>query len=178
MLELLRKRRSTRKFKESEVEKDKIDKLVKSVLLSPSSRNIRPWEFIVVTDKDVIQKLSKSKEHGSAFLKGAPLSIVVIADTDKSDVWVEDTSIASILIQMEAESLGLGSCWVQIRKRQYNAQKSSEEYVRNVLDIPESYSVESIIGIGYPDEQRPCHLDEEMKIEKVHMNQYGLYYKF
>lgn len=176
VLELLKKRRSIRRFKDIEVEKEKIDRIVKSALLSPSSRNIRPWEFIVVTDKGIIQELSKSKEHGSSFLKGAPLAIVVIADKNASDVWVEDASIASIVIQMEAEDIGLGSCWVQIRNRQHSSNKTSDEYVREVLNIPAIYSVESIIGIGYPNEQRPSYSDDELLYEKVFINKYGSKY--
>ena len=177
MLELLKKRRSIRRFKDTDVEMGKIERLVKSALLSPSSRNIRPWEFIMVADREIIQKLSKSKEHGSAFLAGAPLAVVVLADTDKSDVWVEDSSIASIVIQMEVESLGLGSCWVQIRKRKHDSQKTADEYVRDIMGIPANCSVESIIGIGYPEEQRPPYKDEELQYDKVFLNHYGTRYK-
>ncbi|MDK2799866.1 MAG: hypothetical protein PWP27_1077 [Clostridiales bacterium] len=173
MLEILKKRRSIRKFKEVSVEKEKIEALIQAALLSPTSRNLYPWEFIIVTDKSLLQKLALSKEHGSTFLKDAPLGIVVLADPDKSDVWIEDTSIASILIQVTAESLGLGSCWIQIRQRQHNESQTSEEYVREVLNIPQNMKIESIIAVGYPDEQRPAHTEEELLYNKVYINQYG-----
>lgn len=177
MIELLRKRRSIRRYVEKPVEKEKVEKIIEAALLSPSSRNIRPWEFIVVDDKSTITKLASSKEHGSEFLKGAPLAIVVIADTAKSDVWVEDASIASIIIQLEAEALGLGSCWVQIRKRMKDKEKSSEDYVRGILSIPPHYGVESIIGIGYPAEKRPPYGDDVLKYGSVHKNIFGQPYK-
>ncbi len=177
MLELLMKRRSIRKYKPAAVEQEKIDKLVRAGLLSPSSRRVNPWEFIVVTDKDILTKLSTAKEHGSGFLKGAPLAIVVLADESKSDVWVEDTSIASIIIQLAAEDMGLGSCWIQIRKRMHSKGKTSEEYVRELLDIPGNYKAASVIAIGYPEEKREPQNEDELMFEKVFVNKYGKSYR-
>ncbi|WP_418790631.1 nitroreductase family protein [Phosphitispora sp. TUW77] len=177
MLELLMKRRSIRKYKPTAIEQEKIDKLVRAALLSPSSRRINPWEFIVVTDKEVITKLAVAKEHGSSFLNGAPLAIVVVADETKTDVWVEDTSIAGIIIQLAAEDMGLGSCWIQIRKRMHNAERTSEEYVRGLLDMPENIKVASIIAIGYPDEKPESHSEAELMFEKVFINKHGKCYR-
>lgn len=177
MISCLQKRRSIRKFKETGIEKEKVNKLVKAALLSPSSRNIRPWEFIVVEDKCLLEKLSHSKLHGSTLLKGAPLGIVVIANSDESDVWVEDTSIASIIIQLTAETLGLGSCWIQIRKRMHDNNISSEEYVRNELNIPEHYKVASIIALGYPDETKHPYTEDDLQYDKVFINNHLHQYK-
>lgn len=165
---MLRARRSIRKFSNKEVEKEKIDIILKSALLSPSSRSIRPWEFIAVTDKDMLDKLSKCREHSSQFLSNAKLGIIVIADPEQSDVWIEDTSIASILIQLSAQSLGLGSCWIQVRQRFHNEQKSAEDYIKDVAQIPEKYCVESIIAIGYPDENKKPHDENELHYSKIH----------
>jgi len=85
--------------------------------MAPSSRSRRPWEFIAVTDKEKLEKLSKIREHSSDFLAGAPLGIVVVANPKTCDVWIEDSSIAAIIIQLSAQSLGLGSCWIQVRER-------------------------------------------------------------
>ncbi len=116
LFDLLKSRRSIRRFQDRAVEKEKMEIILKSALLAPSSRSIRPWEFIAVTDKELLKKLSLCKEHGAQFLDGAPLGIVVMADPRACDVWIEDASIASILIQLAAQSLGLGSCWIQVRK--------------------------------------------------------------
>ena len=172
MLDLLINRRSIRKYKDILIEKDKIDKLIKAALLSPSSRGICPWEFVVVQNKETIEKLSIAKENGSGFLKDAPLALVIIADSTKSDVWVEDTSIASILIQLQAEKMGLGSCWIQIRNRFHDKVKTSEEYVKEILEIPENYSVESIIAAGYPNESKRPYSDEDLKYNKVHKDKF------
>jgi nitroreductase len=171
-LSLIQKRRSIRKYLEKSVEVEKIDALIEAALRSPSSRGFNPWEFVVVTDKTLLEKLSKAKPHGASFLQNAPLGIVVCADPEKCDVWVEDTSIASIVIHLMADSVGLGSCWIQIRKRMHDQTKTADAYIRDLLNIPENLSVESIVAIGYPAEKKPPHRKEELQYKKVH---YGLY---
>ena len=127
-MSLIRKRRSIRKFLDRPVEKEKLDLLVEAGLRAPSSRGIRPWHFVVVSDRSMLGRLSQAREHGSAFLKNASVAIVVCPDASKSDVWVEDASIAAIMIHLAAESLDLGSCWVQIRERMHNAGKTAGMY--------------------------------------------------
>ncbi|KUG04576.1 nitroreductase family protein [hydrocarbon metagenome] len=173
MLDILSRRRSIRKYREDKIEQDKIDQLIKAALLAPTSRNLKPWEFIVVEDKDLLKQLAKCKKHGSAFLEGAALGIVVLADPEKCDVWIEDTSIASIIVHLMAESMGLGSCWIQIRERWYDAGTTAEDYVKDSLKIPHQYKVESIISVGYPAEQKPPRSESELPYGKVHMNAFG-----
>ncbi len=170
---LIEQRRSKRKFKQQSIEQTKVNKLIEAALRSPSSRSINPWRFVIIDKKELLNKLSKSKLHGSSFLKGAALGIVVCADTDKSDVWVEDTSIASIFIQLAAESLGLSSCWIQIRKRMHNSKLTAEDYVKKLLTIPDNINIESIIAIGYSDEQKSGHSYESLETEKVYYNYYN-----
>ncbi len=169
---LIEKRRSTRIFKPKKIERNKIDKLIEAALRSPSSRSFNPWRFIIVDNKDILLKLSNSKPHGSSFLKGAPLGIVVCADSRKSDTWIEDTSIASIFIQLAAESINLSSCWIQIRKREHHNKLSSNKYVKDLLKIPDNIEVESIIAIGYPDEIKEGHKKESLQTEKIFFNRY------
>jgi nitroreductase len=176
-LPLVRKRRSIRKFKRQEVEPEKVERLVEAALRAPSSMGNKPWEFIVVTDPVLLEELSKAKPYGSAFLKNAPLGIVVCADPEKSDVWVEDASIASTCIQMAAESVELGSCWIQIRERKHDSEKSSGAYISEVLHIPDVMRVECIIGLGYPDETKPPHRRETLDYHKVHEGSYGKAFK-
>ncbi len=171
-LDLIKNRRSVRKFQNKSVEKEKLDLLIEAALRSPSSRSLNPWEFIIVTDNDLLADLSQSKPHGASFLKDAPLGIVVIAAPDKCDVWIEDSSIASTFIQLAAESIGLKSCWIQIRKRFYTETVTAETRVRELLEIPLNYSVESIIAIGYPDEIKPGHSKESLSYEKIHQNRF------
>jgi nitroreductase len=172
MIELLRNRRSIRKYTDKGIEPEKIELLKEAVLRSPSSRNFDPWEFIFVDDRGLLKQLSQCKPHGAKFLEHAALGIVVCADGQKSDVWIEDCSIASILVQMTAQSVGLGSCWIQIRKRAYDETMTSEEYIKNLLNLPELMKVESIISIGYPAEKREPVPKEELKYEKIRLNGY------
>ncbi len=172
-LSLIQKRRSIRKYLEKPVEAGKIDALIEATLRSPSSRGFNPWEFVVVTDKTLLEKLSKAKPHGASFLKNAPLGIVVCADPEKCDVWVEDASIASIFIHLAAESMGLGSCWIQIRKRMHDQTTTAQAYISSILNIPKNLAVESIVAIGYPDEKKPPHRKEDLQYRKVHYDFYG-----
>jgi nitroreductase len=167
MLELLRKRRSIRKFKKDRIAQAAIDDLKEAVLRSPSSRAIRPWKFFFVQDAEVITRLSRSKEHGSAFLKDAPLAVVVCGDEAQSDVWIEDCSIAAIIVHLTAESLGLGGCWIQVRNRRHNTETTSEDYVKNILGIGPPLRVLAIIAIGIPDEVKAGHPYESLDHGKV-----------
>ncbi|MDY0133135.1 MAG: nitroreductase family protein [Desulforegulaceae bacterium] len=172
--ELIRNRRSVRVFKNKPIEPEKIEALKEAALRSPSSRSINPWEFIFTTDKNIIEKLSKSKPHGSSFLKTASLAVTIIADPEKCDVWIEDSSIASIYIQLACESLDLKSCWCQIRKREHNENLEAETYVKDILNIPANYRVLSIIGAGYPDSLPKGHDNSYVKnqIQKIHLDKF------
>ena len=172
MIDLLRKRMSIRSYLAKGIEDTIVKTLLEAAMLSPSSRDIKPWEFVVADDKKTIQQLALSKEHGAEFLRDAPLVIAVIANVEASDVWIEDCSIASIIIQLEAESLGLGSCWVQIRCRETKNKEKSEDYVKKVLNIPLQYSVESLIGIGYPKERKKDN-SKPVEWEKCSCNTFG-----
>ena len=173
VLDLLRKRRSIRQFLPHSVERDKIEALIEAAVRTPTSRGRNPWEFIVVNDQKLLEKLGNAKQHGSAFLADTPLAIVVAADTDKSDVWTEDCSIAAIVIQLTAEELGLGSCWVQVRLRPHDATSSAESYVKELLGLPDTHAVECIVGIGYPAEVKAGHPPENLPFGHVHLNTFG-----
>jgi len=168
--DLIKTRRSIRKFTDQPVEKEKIDSLIEAALRSPSSRGFNSWRFIIIEDKSLLEKLSAAKPHGAGFLKGAPLGIVVCGDSSKSDVWVEDASIASAFIHVAAHELELGSCWIQIRTREHDAQKSAGTYIKELLKIPDNIMIESIIAIGYPDEVKKGHPKDSLQFEKVFFN--------
>jgi nitroreductase len=147
--------------------------LEEAALCAPSSRGINPWEFIFITDRSLLAKLSAAKPHGSTFLKDASFGVVVCADPAKSDVWVEDVSVATIFIELAETSLGLESCWIQIRERMHDEAQTAEAYIAHLLKIPSHLKVESMIAIGYPAESKPPHTKEELQNEKVYLNQHG-----
>jgi nitroreductase len=172
--ELLVSRRSVRKFTEQSIENEKIELIKKAAILSPTGKQKNHWDFIFITKKELLEKLSKSKTHGSKLIAGAGLAVVIIGDPTASDTWIEDCSIASIIIQLQALDLGLGSCWVQINKREHDALTSSEKYVKQILEIPESKRVLSIIAIGYPAEKRAPIGESELLYHKIHSQKYSL----
>ena len=176
-MSLLEKRRSIRRFLDKQVEAQKVRTLLDAALLSPSSRSSRPWEFVVVDDRELLEKLSRTKPHGSAFLVNAPLGIIVCGNPEKSIVWIEDCSIAAILIQLAAESIGLGSCWIQIRDRWHDEAKSAPDYVCEILGIPKHMEVDCIVAAGYPAVSKPAYNREDLTYEKVHVNAYGNLYR-
>lgn len=172
MLDVLYNRRSTRKFSDRPVDEETIHQLLRAALHSPSSKNSQPWEFAVVEDPALLSKLSTAKPHGACLLKHAPVAIVVAGDKTKSDVWIEDCSIASIIIQLAAEALGLGSCWVQIHRRYHDDDQTANEFISELLNIPEHLEVLSVVGIGYKAADRPPLSEKELDWKKVVRNCY------
>ena len=173
LLELLRTRRSTRSFMETQISPELVEQLMHAVLMSPSSKRSNPWQFILVDDPFMLQSLSECKKNGSQLIAGCALAVVVIADPGRSDVWIEDASVASLVLQLESEDLGLGSCWVQIRMRQSAEGEDSEAVVRRLLDIPEDMRVESIVAIGMKLETRKPFDESRLEWEKVHIGRFG-----
>lgn len=165
-------RRSIRKYKDLQIEKIKIDTIIENTLFSPTSKNRRPWEFIIVQDRENIEMISKVREMGSSFLKGAPCVILVIGDPNASEIWIEDTSIAAYAIQLAAHEQGLGTCWVQIRLREHSGELTASDYLKEKFSIPDHLEVACAIGIGYPDEEKAPHDLTEELLSKVHYNSY------
>ncbi len=172
MINLLRDRRSVRVYKDQSIKDDKINILKEAVLRSPSSRSLNPWEFIFIQSHEMLEKLARAKAHGSAFLKDAPLGIMVLGDETASDVWIEDCSIASILVQLTAQSLDLGSCWIQIRRRNHDENTTADSYVKELLGVPEHLRVESIIAVGYPEHKPEGIPQKNLDYSKVKDERY------
>jgi nitroreductase len=173
---VIQKRRSIRKYSSKEVEPEKVARLAEAALRAPSSRGTNPWEFVVVTDRKVLEELSGCKPHGAAFLKDAALGIVVCADPGKSDVWVEDASIAATFLLLAAESMGLGACWIQVRGRMFDQGLTAGQRVAQILGLGEGIEVEAIVALGYPDEVKAPHPAEKLLWEKLHKDRYGQAY--
>jgi nitroreductase len=168
--ELAKARRSTRKYTSEQLTPEEVELLMKSALMAPTSKNSRSWEFILVDDKMKLAQLSLCKPHGASFVEHAALAIAIAADAEKNDVWIEDTSIASIMLQLQAEDMGLGSCWAQIRGRFAADGESSEDYIRELLNIPSHIRILSIITVGRKDEERKPFDESRLLWEKLHLN--------
>ena len=172
LLEMMYNRRSVRKYTGEPVSEDDVKKVVSAGLLGATGKNIKPWEFIVVNHKDVLQKLADCRTGSVAMLKSCEAAIVVIADENKTDVWVEDCSVAMANMHLMADSLGLGSCWVQARLREANDGRTAEDFVKDALTIPANYKVEAILTLGQPEGKPAAYTEDDLLFEKVHYNKF------
>ena len=169
LMSLMQRRRSIRKFTSEPISKKDLDAVVQAGLLAPSGRSLCPVEFIVVQDRDLLDKLSHARVGAAKMLEGAVAAIVVIADRDKSDTIIEDSSIATMNMLLMATELGLGSCWIQGRMREAETkEQTTESYVRAVLGFPENYQLEAMVALGHPAQERPAYDLKDLHYEKVH----------
>ena len=154
---LLAQRRSIRKFKAEPVREEVIERLLAAALTAPSSHNSRSTRLLVVDDAALIGRMAEMRDSGSAFMAGAPLAIVVLGDTAKTDLWQVNGAIAATMLQLEAVAQGMASCWVQIagRPRVKSAPESEQaaDYLRTFLPIPEGCEPLCAIALGYSDFQ-------------------------
>lgn len=167
LIEVMLKRRSTRKFNDEKITKDELDKILTSALLAPTSMNRKPCNFLVVENKDILNELSESKDHGAGLLKHASKAIVVVADSLIADTWIEDSSIALTHMHLMATELGLGSCWVQIHLRSKNGV-DSEEIVKNILNIDDHYRIVGILALGHSDNIPKAYDLTDIDKNKIH----------
>ncbi len=172
LLEIMRQRRSVRAYTAEDIKEEDLNTILEAGLLSASGRAIRPWELIVVRDKETLEKMADSRDHGAKMLEGANAAIVVVADETKTDVWSEDCSIVMSNMHLMASSLGVGSCWIQGRLRQSVNEDSTEEYLRKLLGYPKNYKLEATLSLGMPEmTPEPREVTEELW-KKVHKERF------
>ena len=160
-LEVVKNRRSIRAFKDKPVEKEKIDQLLIGAKFR--LKKLSDWEYVV--NNRMSEEMQSEENHFLAYLYSLQGTMMIL---DRRH------SIAATVIQLTAEALGLGSCWMQIRDRKYGDTGSSEDYVREVLGIPEKYRVECIIAVGYKKEEKQPYTDAEIEKLKarIHYNKF------
>lgn len=163
-------RRTIRKFKEKKVEKEVVMELMKTALISPSGRNRKPYEFVVIDDKEIIKKLSVAKESGATFAADAPLMIVILGH--ENPTWDDDCAIASTIIQLKAHDLGLGSCWIQTKEKVDSEGNATDENIKKILGAPSELKVHNMMALGYPDEEKPAYTDADVDMAKLHFNKF------
>lgn len=173
LLDLLRTRRSVRRYTEQPVETEKINQILEAARLAPSSKSKWPWQLVVVRERERLDQLAAAKPHGAAFLKHAPLAIVVCGDTAASDAWVEDCSIAAFLLHLEATDLGLASCWVQLRLREHDEQQSAPDYVARILHLPPHLQPLAMVAIGHPGESKAALDPTELRKDRISSERLG-----
>ncbi len=160
-------RRSIRKYKDRQIEKDKLDIILKSAMYAPSAMNLQAWHFIVIDDSHILNETIKSIPHAE-LLKQTPAAILVCGDSaiEKNESWmIQNCSAAIENILLAAHGLGIGSCWIAIH--------GIAEVVENVskqFKLPENVVPVSLISLGYPDETVTA--EDRFNKEKVHYNRW------
>ena len=167
------KRRSIRKYTEELLSSDETKLILEAALLSPTSKNKHSWEFIAVEDKKTLKALSECKPHSATFIADATLAVVIAGNPLLSNACIEDASIAAINMQMQAEELNIGSCWVQVRDRNYSETVSTGEYINDLLDIPMPLEVVCVISFGKKEKDRTPADINNLRWEKVHIGKYN-----
>ena len=168
LMETILKRRSIRKYTGEDIPEETLNQILQAGLLAPTSRNLRPWEFYVVRDKETLRKLSAAKNAGGGMLAQCSAAIAVFADGEKADTWVEDCSIALSFMMLMAEEKCVGSCWVQIHFRTDASGKAAEENVREILAVPAGFRIAGILSLGIPAEEAKAHSPADADWGKVH----------
>lgn len=161
-----------RKFTDEELTQEQVELLLRAALMSPSSHRSTGWEFIAVDDKQTLAQLAESKDSGAAFVTEAPLAIVVAANPEVTDAWVEDASIAALMIQLQAEDLGLGSCWAHMHNRHAADGTPANDVIHELLGLPENLQVLCVIAVGHKGMERKPFNEEHLQWEKVHINKW------
>lgn len=171
MLEVIRKRRSVRYYLNKDVEKEKLYEILKAAMFSPTARNLRPWEFIVVTETETKKQLSAATPYAS-FAKDAPVVMVICYDTNRGRRFREDCSLCAENIYLETVNQGLGTCFIQIADGTEGDVGNPEDYVKGVLSIPGNYRVQCFLPIGYPARFPDPHRDEEFEENRIHYEKF------
>lgn len=166
--ELMRHRRSIRKYTGEPVDPDQVRLILEAGLMAPAGKRKNPWHFVVVDEPEKLKALSETRAMGTSQIANAALAIAVVANPEDSDTWIEDLSIATIQMQLQCTDLGLGSVWCQMRMRE-NAEGVPAPYsVRQILEIPAEYEVLNVLAIGHIGEERKPYDTEKLQWEKVH----------
>lgn len=167
--ELLLQRHSIRRYTEEPIDAEDVKTILEAALLAPSSKNMRSWQFVVVEDRDVITSLEKLKPSYAVSLRSAPLAVIVTSSPEQSEAYIEDATCAAMFMHLQAAALGLGSCWIQVRGREQEDGEPSENYVREMLGIPNDMVVECVMTFGHSAETRKPVDPAKLLWEKVHI---------
>ncbi len=152
-IEAILGRRSIRNYQDRAVEPEKIEVLLRAGMAAPSAGNQQSWRFVVVTDRDQLDRLAVATPY-SGMLAHAPLAIAVCGDTTSKkypeDYWVEDCAAAMQNVLVAARALGLGACWLG-----YHPRQERKDEARRILGLPKNLDTLGVASIGYPSEEKP-----------------------
>jgi nitroreductase len=165
-------RRTIRRYTDEPVNKETENLLIKAAMSAPNAVGKRSWGFVVVRDKDQLQKVSDALTPHAVNVKNAPLVIVVCGDLnliEKSmpELWVQDCSAAAENLLLAAHDQGLGGCWYSCYPFEYKVKNITE-----VLELPENIVPMCVISVGYPKEQKPDISDKKFETAKIHYDKW------
>ena len=149
VFEAINERKSIRNYKSTEIEADKLEKILESARLAPSAANRQEWKFLVVKDQDTRNRLVEAA-NGQKFVGQAPITIVACSTESErimpcgQHAYTVDLSIAVSFMILEAAELGLGTCWLGA---------FDEGKIKEILSIPEDIRVPAMFTLGYADEK-------------------------
>jgi len=141
---IIKKRRSIRSYENKPIPKKILEELIDCGRLAPSAKNVQPWEFIVITEKKILDKLASFIVYGS-FLRDAACCILVLSQNVQ--FYIEDGSAATENILVAAKSLNIGTCWIAGDKKEY------ADTVLRLVNAPGDLKLVSIIALGYSHEK-------------------------
>lgn len=160
-------RRSIRKYQDRPVDRETLDTILKAGAAAPSASNRQPWEFIVITSREMREKLAQAHPYARMLLQ-APVCIIVCGNRERfypekelQDYWSQDCSAVTENILVAAQSLGLGTCWCGVYPRKERVQA-----VSGLLSLPDGIIPLNLIALGYPDEDPP--VKDKWRAERVH----------
>jgi len=156
-------RRSVREYKSEAVPVKDILEIIKAGQFAPTGRDNRAIEFIIIQNQET--KNSIFEIVGQDFVKEAPVLIIPVSDTTESILSVQDLSVASQNMFLQAAALGLGTIWK-------NLTSETSEKVKKLLGIPQQYMAINIIPIGYPKTKPQPHGDQDFSDQKIHQERW------
>ena len=168
ILKTILARRSVRQYTDEPIPEEKLKAILYAGLAAASSKNRRPWEFVLVQDRAMLDRLCGCRPGAGNLLGKCSAAVVICADAEAVDVWVEDCASAMTQMHLTADALGVGSCWLQVRLRKAEDGRDTADVVRQALGIPAKYGVMAILTLGMPASHPAPHTVDELLLEKIH----------
>lgn len=169
VLSVIEQRRSHRSYSNQPIETEKIEAVLRAAMYAPSAHHRRAWEFVVVKEPDKIKQLGQMKQWSEHVAESQAVIAICSPDWDN---WLEDASIVGAFIYLEATHQDLATCWTQVRGSTTWDGDDTEDYVRDVLSIPQDMRVLCLMPLGYPSQEKKPHQPTEFEQSKIHYEQW------
>lgn len=172
IISVFNKRRSHRKYSIEPIEENILKQILQIGITSPTGDNFKTIELILIKEKTMLKELANMRKSGTKMLEGAGAAVVVLANSNKTDLWIEDASISASYMHLAADALGIGSCWIQVRERDGADGVSFEKALQAKLVIPEHMRPLCILSLGNVTTHLPAHATDDINWNKVHAERF------